>query len=164
MPLPDSFTGHIERYIAHHRPQLVRRWPTSSAGNALWTSNRGRPLTAKKVGQVISAVTKREFGRALNPHLFRKIIPTELAIRDPAHVGVAQPLLGHAHSRTTQQAYNFGRALDAARRHHVVVQSIRAGNGAVPCAARRTEIDKESTDRARDVIRASRRPSRRGIS
>src|SRR4029077_15817235 len=109
-------------------------------------SNLGRPLTAKKVGQVISAVTERELGRAINPHLFRKIIPTELAIRDPAHVGVAQPLLGHADYRTTQQVYNLGRAIDAARRHHVVVRSIRAGNGAAPRAVGRTETDKQSTD------------------
>jgi integrase/recombinase XerD len=72
-------------------------------------------------------VTERELGRDINPHLFRKIISTELAIRDPAHVGIAQPLLGHADYRTTQQAYNLGRALDAARRHHSVLQAIRSG-------------------------------------
>jgi integrase/recombinase XerD len=45
---------------------------------------------------------------------------------DPAHVGIAQPLLGHADYRTTQQAYNLGRALDAARQHHRLVRSIRS--------------------------------------
>jgi integrase/recombinase XerD len=133
VPLPDDFTGRIERYLTHHRLQLIRRSPTPVAGDAFWISDGGRPLTAKEVGQRISAVTKRELGRALNPHLFRKIIPTELAIRDPAHVGIAQPLLGHADYRTTQQAYNLGRALDAAGRHHAVVQSIRAGAGIVAC-------------------------------
>jgi hypothetical protein len=51
MPLPLTFTGHIERYIAHHRPQLVRRSPTPVACDAFWISNGGRPLTAKEVGQ-----------------------------------------------------------------------------------------------------------------
>jgi integrase/recombinase XerD len=129
MPLPATFTPSIERYIAQHRPQLVRRSPTPVAGDALWVSDGGVPLTAKKIGERISAVTKRELGRAFNVHLFRKLIPTELAIRDPEHVGIAQPLLGHADYRTTQRAYNLGRALDAARRHHAVVQSIRAGAG-----------------------------------
>ncbi len=129
VPLPDGLTGPIERYLADHRPQLVRRSPTPVAGDAFWISDGGRPLTAKGIGNLISTVTERELGRALNPHLFRKIIPTELAIRDPAHVGVAQALLGHADYRTTQQAYNLGRALVAAGRHHAVVQSIRAGSG-----------------------------------
>jgi len=133
VPLPDDFTGRIERYLTHHRPQLIRRSPIPVAGDAFWISDGGRPLTAKEVGQRISAVTKRELGHALNPHLFRKIIPTELAIRDPAHVGIAQPLLGHADYRTTQQAYNLGRALDAAGRHHAVVQSIRAEGHSVGC-------------------------------
>jgi integrase/recombinase XerD len=163
VPLPDGFTGPIERYLAHHRPQLVRRSPTPVAGDAFWISDGGRPLTAKGIGNLISAVTERELGRALNPHLFRKIIPTELAIRDPAHVGVAQALLGHADYRTTQQAYNLGRALDAAGRHHAVVQSIRAGSGSPPRAVKRAGIDKQSTDRARNAIRMSRRPSRRDI-
>jgi site-specific recombinase XerD len=145
MPLPDTFTGHIERYIAHHRPELVRRSPVPVAGDALWISDGGRPLTAKKVGQVISAVTKRELGRALNPHLFRKIIPTELAIRDPAHVAVAQPLLGHADDRTTQQTYNLGRAIDAARRHHAVVQSIRAGAGIASRVVKRARNQQEGS-------------------
>jgi integrase/recombinase XerD len=133
VPLPDDFTGWIERYLAHHRPQLVSRSLTPVAGDALWISDGGRPLTAKGVGRCVSAVTQRELGRALNPHLFRKMISTELAIRDPAHVGVAQPLLGHADYRTTQRAYNLGRALDAADRHHAVVRSIRAGAGIVAC-------------------------------
>jgi integrase/recombinase XerD len=126
VPLPDTFTGWIERYLDHHRPQLVRCSPTLVAGDAFWISDGGRPLTAKGVGHCSSAVTQPELGRAVNPHIFRKIITTELAIRDPAHVGIAQPILGHATYETTQKAYNLGRAIDAARRHHAIVQSIRA--------------------------------------
>ncbi len=84
---------------------------------------------------------------------------TELAIRDPAHIGIAQLLLGHADYRTTQQAYNLARALDAAGRHHAVVQSIRSRSGALPRTIKRAEIQKQSTERARSAIRMSRRPS-----
>jgi site-specific recombinase XerC len=126
VPLPDDYTTWIDRYLNYYRPQLARRSLTPATENALWISVRGKPLTAKAIGQLVSAVTKRELGRDINPHLFREIITTELAIRDPAHVGVAQPLLGHADYRTTQQAYNLGRALDAARRHQGVVLSIRS--------------------------------------
>ena len=130
VPLPDQFTPWIDRYIYYYRPLLACRSSIPAAGDSFWLSSSGKPLTAKKIGERVSAVTKRELGRAVNPHLFRKVIPTELAIRDPAHVGVAQPLLGHTDYRTTQHAYNLGRALDAARQHHRLVQSIRAGSAA----------------------------------
>src|SRR5262249_38745964 len=77
-------------------------------------------------GQLVSSRTKRELGRALCPVLLRKLIPTELAINDPEHVGVAQSILGHADYRMTERAYNLGRAIDAARRHHDVLRAIRA--------------------------------------
>ena len=163
MPLPGAFTHYIERYIAQHRPQLTRRSPTPVAGDTLWISDGGRPLTAKGLAFCVSAITKRELGRALNPHLFRKIIQTELAIRDPAHVGIAQALLGHADYRTTQSAYNLARSLDAASLHHAVVQSIRAGRGstAAPVTVKRADMEKQSTERARGAIRMSPRCFRR---
>jgi integrase/recombinase XerD len=160
IPLPDTFTGWIERYLVHHRPELIRRSPTPVAGDAFWLSDGGRPLTAKGVGRCVSAVTERELGRAVSPHLFRKIIPTELAIHDPAHVGVAQSILGHTTYDTTQKAYNLGRAIDAARRHHKVIQSIRGGNGAAR-PARRPRIGEQSTDRVGSATRRSPRSSRK---
>src|SRR5438128_6761997 len=36
IPLPSTFTGCIERYLARHRPLLVRRSPTPVAGDAFW--------------------------------------------------------------------------------------------------------------------------------
>jgi integrase len=61
----------------------------------------------------------------MNPHLFRKLMPTELAIADPAHVGIAQPLLGHARYDTTQRYYNLGQAIDAARRVQRTLAALR---------------------------------------
>src|SRR5204863_3717656 len=117
----------IDRYVERYRPSLVARSAIPTVGKAFWISAGGKPLTAKEVGKVVSRRTKGELGRALNPHLFRKLVPTELAIHDPEHVGVAQPLLGHADYRTTERAYNLGRALDAARRHHGILRAIRDG-------------------------------------
>jgi integrase len=132
IPLPDQFTPWIDRYIDCYRPLLACRSAIPAAGASLWLNSSGKPLPAKKIGERVSAVTQRELGRAVNPHLFRKVIPTELAIRDPAYVGIAQALLGHADYRTTQQAYNLGRALDAARQHQNLMQSIRAGLSSTP--------------------------------
>jgi site-specific recombinase XerD len=126
LPLPDEFREWVDRYLVRYRPLLAGRGTMSVNGETLWISHRGLPLTAKEVGQRISAATHRELGQAVNPHLFRKVVTTELAIGDPAHVGVSQSLLTHADYRTTERAYNLGRAIDAARRHHDVVRAIRA--------------------------------------
>jgi integrase/recombinase XerD len=123
-PLP-GMTVLIDLYIDQHRPVLVARASPPITGHALWISATGRPLSPKQIGQLVSRRTKHELGRDLNPHLFRKLVPTELAIHDPEHVGVAQPLLGHADYRTTERAYNLGRAIDAARRHHAVLRALR---------------------------------------
>jgi len=120
-----GITGLIDDYIDRYRPALVARATPPIAGNALWISASGKPLSPKQIGQIVGRRTKHELGRDLNPHLFRKLVPTELAINDPEHVGIAQPLLGHADYRTTERAYNLGRAIDAARRLHYTIQSLR---------------------------------------
>jgi integrase/recombinase XerD len=124
-PLPSVLNHPIDRYLTHHRPRLAVRSAVPGGGEALWLSFRGRPLTPKQIGQLVSAITRRELGQAMNPHLFRKVIPTELAIRDPEHVGAAQALLGHTDYSTTQQFYNVARALDAARLYQRMLSSLR---------------------------------------
>jgi len=52
--------------------------------------------------------------------------PTELAIHDPAHVGVAQRLLGHATYRTTEDAYNLASSIEAVRRYQGALAALRA--------------------------------------
>ena len=69
----------------------------------------------------------------------------ELAIHDPEHVGVAQPLLGHADYRSTERSYNLGRAIDAARRHHGVIRAIRATGAATREPGGRSRRSETST-------------------
>jgi integrase/recombinase XerD len=121
LPLPEYLNSSIARYLAHHRPRLAQ---LTGDKDLMWLSRRGRPFT-RDVGKVISATTRRELGRTVNAHLFRKVIPTELAIHDPEHVGVAQTILGHAGYRTTERDYNMARALDAARRYQMVLASLQ---------------------------------------
>jgi integrase/recombinase XerD len=124
-PLP-GLTGILDRYIQHYRPILAARAMPTVAGNALWLTAGGKPTSGDQIGLLVSRRAKRDLGCDLCPLLLRKLIPTELAINDPEHVGVAQPLLGHADYRMTERAYNLGRAIDAARRHHDVLGTIRA--------------------------------------
>jgi integrase len=158
-PLP-GLTSLIDHYVEHHRLCLVGRSPTPIVGTAFWISSTGKPLTAEQVGQLVSRRTERELRRNLNPHLFRKLIPTELAINDPEHVGIAQPLLGHADYRTTQRTYNLGRALDAARRHQLVMQSIRDGSKTSPKPMKRPRLAKCPTARPHRTGLRSRKSSK----
>jgi hypothetical protein len=88
---------------------------------------------------------KREVGRALSPLLLRKLPATELAINDPEHVGVAQPILGHTNYSMTERAYNLGRAIDAARRHHDVLRAIRATGATARHSGQRARLSEAST-------------------
>jgi integrase len=116
-----------------------------------------RPASTRS--RALTPVAAAGNGQIVNPHLFRKIPPTELAIRDPEHVGIARPLLGHADYRVTQEYYNLGRAVDAAGQYNAVVESIRAGCISTP-RARHGHIG-DLVAQARDPIPASRPSSRK---
>jgi integrase len=85
----------------------------------------GLPINAKHLNQRFGIVTRRELGRQLNLHLFRKIAATELAIHDPAHADIAQILLGHSSYDTTQEHYNLGQVIDAARTVQDTISGLR---------------------------------------
>jgi integrase/recombinase XerD len=130
LPLPCELTPLVERYLKTWRPMLLQRPGVREVGpdtdpGFLWLGRYGGAFGPKKVNKRINDVTRREFGQAMNPHLFRKLVPTELAIHDPANVGIAQPLLGHASYDTTQKYYNLGKSMDAARRVQATMVSIR---------------------------------------
>jgi integrase/recombinase XerD len=130
LPLPAVLSEHLERYVEVWRPILNRSPGEIRAGKTvdtvlLWRGRYGGEFTAKKIGKRISEITLRHLGRSMNPHLFRKLASTELAIHDPEHVGLAQALLTHASYETTQKAYNLGRSIDAARRVQATMASLR---------------------------------------
>jgi integrase/recombinase XerD len=130
LPLPVPLTPMIERYLEVWRP-ILRQRPGEAGGSPapdtdfLWLGRYGGKFTAKKVNKRFNEITLRELGVAMNPHLIRKLAPTELAIHDPTHVGISQPLLGHASYDTTQAYYNLGRSIDAARRVQALMSALR---------------------------------------
>jgi integrase/recombinase XerD len=143
-PLP-GLTGLLDQYIEHYRPILIARATPPVAANALWLSARGKRASPCQIWSFVSRRTKRELGRALSPLLLRKLPATELAINDPEHVGVAQPILGHTNYSMTQRAYNLGRAIDAARRHHDVLRAIRATAATARRIGQRARLSEAST-------------------
>jgi integrase len=130
MPLPAQLTPMIEHYLAVWRPVLFAHPGMHNADAAsnpgfLWLGRYGGKFGPKKIAKRFGEVTLREFGHAMNPHLLRKLVATELAIQDPAHVGIAQPMLTHSTYETTQKAYNLAQSIDAARRVQATMASLR---------------------------------------
>jgi integrase/recombinase XerD len=132
-PLPAALRSRLERYLDVHRPVLMRGEGTGNAAaspvdpelDAVWVSEVGTQLTYGILGKRIFEHTRQEFGRGLNPHMFRDCVATSVAVDNPKHIGDASLILGHAGHRTTQKYYNHARNLDASRRHAAMIASLR---------------------------------------
>ena len=129
LPWPDALVAYLETYLAHHRPALARmrgRW-TRPAGEALWLSTDGSPMTKMAIYDRVVARTRRGLGRPINPHLFRDCAATSVAIDDPVHVGIISRLLGHRTGSTAERHYNQARAVEASRMMQAFLLSLRDG-------------------------------------
>jgi integrase/recombinase XerD len=125
-PLPAIPTDRVERYMAYYRPALLGVRP--DAENALWISQLGRPIGLRTLSREIGKVTEAAFGRRICTHEFRHAAATSIAKEDPAHVGIATTILGHAHYRTTEQYYIFAEGHAAFKRLDEVVERLTKGS------------------------------------
>lgn len=121
MDWPEELTELIRRYLDHWRPIL----PDGRCSDRLWISQHRRPLDAKSVHGVVMACTQRLLGVAMFPHLMRSSLVTETAIRDPEHVGIVSPILGHRAPGTRTKHYNLARQHEAAWRWQEHVAALR---------------------------------------
>ena len=114
---PECLTAALDTYLLTHRPVLLtqrNRW-YKAAGDRLWISSHGSPLTEIALFDIVTKRTMAAFGRAINPHLFRDAAATTMAIHDPAKVRIAAPLLGHRTFATTERHYIQAQSLQAHR-------------------------------------------------
>jgi integrase/recombinase XerD len=121
IPVPESLSSYLDHYIDHVRPNL----PKADESDRLWITRYGRPMRDKAVYAAITKTTKRAFGVAINPHLFRDCAVTTVAIEDPEHIGIAAPILGHTDPRTTEKHYIQANSLVAARKLRSSVDALR---------------------------------------
>lgn len=121
VPLPADLTPYLERYLAVYRPLLLG----GDAGDNIWISQFGAPLSRFGISGQIRFHTREEFGESITPQLFRDCAATSIAVQDPDHVHVAAILLGHKTLSTTQRYYNQARLLDASRRYHAQIRKLR---------------------------------------
>jgi site-specific recombinase XerD len=122
---PETLVEALEWYLHVHRPVLqarTGRWK-SPAGDRLWLSTDGSPLTQMATYDRVVYWTHRAFGKSVNPHLFRDSAATFMAVNDPMHVLMAAPLLGHRTFTTTERSYIQAQTLEA---HRQFVQQLSA--------------------------------------
>jgi integrase len=120
--IPSEAGRFLDHYLSHVRPHLTQ----GAGGDGLWLSRWGTPLAEHTIYVTITDLTKRAFGRSLNPHLFRRIFATSVSIADPEAIEGARAALGHATRLTTQHHYNRASAFTAARKHAEIMQRLRA--------------------------------------
>ena len=114
-PIPEELEQAIEYYLAVHRPVLLDQGSPPPITDRLWISTEGRVMKENAIGVRINAETKKAFGHSLNPHMFRDIAATSVAIEDPAHVGVVTRLLGHSSPATAERYYNLAGTIEAVK-------------------------------------------------
>lgn len=121
VPIPEALTPYLDRYLLVHRPALLK----GAVTDRLWISLLGNPLSQSSLAYCVNAQTKRAFGEAITPHLFRDCAATSIAIEDPDHVRMAATILGHSSLATTQRHYDQSRMLAAGRNYQTALSRMR---------------------------------------
>lgn len=111
--LPQRLTPYIDRWITHYRQLLLG--PVAS--DALWISIKGQAMGRAAVYERICVATTQELGIRINPHAFRHIVATGVAIAMPEEVRLTPFLLDHRTERTVQEHYNLADSLSASSRY-----------------------------------------------
>jgi integrase len=111
--LSQRLTSYIDHWIAHHRRLLLG----PSACDALWISIKGSPMGRAAVYERVCIATTQELGIRINPHAFRHIVATGVAIAIPEEVRLTPFLLDHRTERTVQEHYNLADSLSASSRY-----------------------------------------------
>lgn len=121
VPVPPELSEYLDLYLDRFRPVLLGY----SQCDRLWISSTGVAMSAMAIYHRITKVTRRAFGTAINPHLFRDCAVTFVAVEDPKHIGIAPHMLGHDSPRTTHRYYVRARSLEASRRLHDSIETLR---------------------------------------
>ena len=120
-PIAEWLNPYIELYLNEARPVLLTA--SQQHTDALWISSKTRgPMTARKVGSLISPVTKETLGVAISPHLFRTMDATTAADAKSDLPHLASALLGHADTRVTEEHYNRATSMSAANAYAEILR------------------------------------------
>ena len=119
-PVAEWLKPYIDLYLNEARPVLL---DGSQIGtNALWISSTGRPMTVKKVGSLITQITRETIGIGISPHLFRTADATTVAEAYGDMPHLASALLGHSDSKITEEHYIRASSLKAGQDYAAIIQ------------------------------------------
>jgi integrase/recombinase XerD len=124
---PDALTPTFDRYMCHHRQVLLgsRGRPMSST-DAVWISASGRPMNDMAIYRATTTRTLAEFGKAVNPHLFRDCVATTIAVDDPTSIQIAMRILGHTRLATLERHYILATGIVASRSLLALIEAQRS--------------------------------------
>jgi integrase/recombinase XerD len=129
-PVPEDLIPYLEAFLRGWRPILARqanKFGGEPAHRRLWVDVRGNPMRESTLRVLIEWHTKKAYGTAVWPHLFRDALLTSLATDQPGLISISPTLLGHVSPATGQTHYNQARMLDASRRFSASVSDLREG-------------------------------------
>ena len=120
-PVAIWLNPYIELYLTGARPVLLGE--VEQKTQILWISSKTRrPMTIRKVGSLITQLTRETLGIPMSPHLFRTAAATMLADARGDMPHLASALLGHAHSQDTEEHYNRASSLNAATTYAEIIR------------------------------------------
>ena len=122
VPFPEQLVPALLRYLGYWRPLLAGK---RYSGDRLWLSYRFQPQVDHSFQLQLVDRTKKNFGKSINPHLFRDCLATSIAIHDPQNVRMAATILGHRSFATTERHYNLACTLEAGRSYSDLICSRR---------------------------------------
>lgn len=122
-PMPETLTPWFDRYLATHRPLLLR----GNESQQLWITIRSTPMVENSIYCGVTHVTNRLVGRPINPHLFRDCVATFIAEEAPEQVRIIARILGHSTLRTSEDHYNQAGMLSAQKRYLEALAHLRDG-------------------------------------
>jgi integrase/recombinase XerD len=127
-PIPADLIPYLEAYLRLWRPIILRqadKYDGLKTHGRLWVDIFGRPMQEFTLRELIKRYTRKRFGTALWPHLFRDCLLTSVAIDQPDLIRISGTLLGHTNLHTGEKHYNQARMLDASRRFGDMVSGLR---------------------------------------
>jgi site-specific recombinase XerD len=110
----------LERYLAEVRPLF----PGAALTRRLWLNQDGPVTSPRFVYQRMTRLTRRLFGKPINPHLLRDCAASSLAMVSADVARTAAALLGHRHFSTTERYYIQANELEASRKLNAILESI----------------------------------------
>ena len=122
---PASLHAALESYIEVYREELLRTSKMPKRVSALWISRHAKSMCPAAISVQIKLRTGEDFGKTINPHIFRHIAATTIATSNPEGSMDIKGVLGHATIATSEKHYNRATRRGAFKDYQTTVDELR---------------------------------------